>query len=192
MRVPFQRENRFVAYLERKWRWIPICKYPSRYDVLSYKQKNIPPVANMHTCWHEEIMPNLGNSIRGAWPYSIARFSRLASLSILRIPPLVASGCKTAKYRNPEYPQKPGKEENRGTSQEKDRTVASRPKMVVPDALIPCHISYTWNHILFKFSGYRYTHRDCSCHWQCHIFPIINNHFYVSNLILATYLCNMY
>lgn len=110
MRVPFQRENRFVAYLERKWRWIPICKYPSRYDFLSYKQKNIPPVGNMHTRWHEEIMPSPGNSIRGAWPYSIVRFSRLASLSILWIPPLVASGRKTAKYRNSEYPQKPGKE----------------------------------------------------------------------------------
>lgn len=192
MRVPFQRENRFVAYLERKWRWIPICKYPSRYDFLSYKQKNIPPVANMHTRWHEEIMSNPGNSIRGAWPYSIVRFSRLASLSILRIPPLVASGCKTAKYRNPEYPQKPGKEENRGTSQEKDRTVALRPKWLYPMRWSP--VIYRTHEITYFLNSveYRYTHRDCSCHWQCHISPIINNHFYVSNLILATYLCNMY
>lgn len=148
MPVLFQRGNRFVAYLEREWRWIPICKYHPRYDFVLHKQKKYSPGSKYAYRWHEEIMPSPGNSIRAAWPYSIARFTQLAVLSILWIPPLVASGCKTVKYRKLQNPQKPGKERNRGTSQEKGRTEEFRSKTLAHD--VSYRISYTWNHRLLK------------------------------------------
>lgn len=63
-------------------------------------------------------MRAVGNSIRGASPYSIARFTRLAPLSILRIP-AVGRDVKLRNTGSRGIPRKPGKEENRGPSQEK-------------------------------------------------------------------------
>lgn len=116
----------------------PICKYPPRYDFRSHKQKNIPAAGSEYAHRrHEEIMPSPGNSIRAARPYSIARFTpaaRLAVFSILRIPPSVASGCKTAKYRKLQYPREPReKREIAGQTGEKGQIEPFRSKTLAPE-----------------------------------------------------------
>lgn len=118
-------KNRFAAYLERKWRWIPICKYPSRYDFsIAYKQKKKKKKKKKINPGRISIEPTK-KIIQSPGEFDTSRIAIFNSAIHSTCTALNFadscrwSRCKTAKYRKPRHPAETRQRGKSGTEPRK-------------------------------------------------------------------------